>query len=64
MKKSVDFYFCPSCKINVETQKCPCCGKKGVPVNLPFERDSSKDSSYLEYLMKRTNKKKLDDYNS
>ena len=61
MSEKADFYSCPICKINFETQKCPRCGRKGVQANPPFERDLLKDASYLDYIMKKDKKKDLED---
>ena len=49
------FYYCPTCKKNYKGLRCPRCGKKGNPVEkIPLERDYSTDSTYLDYILKRT----------
>ena len=55
MDEKVYLYYCSICHINFETKKCPKCGRKGTPANPPFERDLSKDPSYLEYVMNKKN---------
>ena len=54
MSEKADFYFCQNCRINFESHNCPRCGKKGIPANTPFERDLLKDSSFLDYVMKKS----------
>lgn len=57
MAENLGIYYCPICHINFKGQECPRCKKMGKIVNdLPFERDLSKDSSYLDYVFKKAKK--------
>ena len=56
MREKADLYFCPKCQKNITAKKCRC-GCKGIPVHPPFERDVSKDPSYLDHVLKKRKNK-------
>lgn len=47
------FYYCEIHKNQFKGKTCPRCGRPGKPVmDVPFERDWSRDASYLDYISK------------
>ena len=53
MDEKPDLYYCSNCQKNFKSLKCPSCNRKGVPAKVPFERDYAKDSSVLDFAMKK-----------
>ncbi len=54
MSKDIIMYTCSNCKINFKTRICPRCRRKGEAITeIPFERDFSEDSSYLNHILKK-----------
>ena len=51
--KKPDVYYCKTCQKNRESKKCSFCGNKCEPIYLPFERDFSKDPTYLDHILKK-----------